>query len=374
MDPRNGEVLALGSYPSFDANLFAKPLSQAQVRPAQLAGQRRAAVQPRDRGDLSDRLDVQADHRDGGAGERASSRRARSSPTPASSSSATADFQNARGAVYGPLNVTQALKVSSDVFFYTLGERANPLAGQVHPDVGAQARPRPADGDRHPGRVRRASCPDAEWRNAGYAAYQKCAKRRPRRPSARARRCSRAAASSARGPRATTSTSPSARATCRPRRCSWRSPTRRSSTAATSCGRTSAGRSRTALGRQIEEVTKPPRRKVELLRGRPAGDPARACAARRCEDGGTSADVFKGFPLYRVRQDRHGGARRPARPVLVRRLRAAPDAPDRRRRDDRARRLRRGDRRTRRAPDPLRVVRTSTRHDVPAAASSVRRR
>ena len=28
MDPSNGEVLALGSYPSFDANLFAKPLSQ----------------------------------------------------------------------------------------------------------------------------------------------------------------------------------------------------------------------------------------------------------------------------------------------------------------------------------------------------------
>ena len=28
MDPRNGEVLALGSYPSFDANLFAKPIDQ----------------------------------------------------------------------------------------------------------------------------------------------------------------------------------------------------------------------------------------------------------------------------------------------------------------------------------------------------------
>ena len=28
MDPTNGEVLALGSYPSFDANVFAKPLSQ----------------------------------------------------------------------------------------------------------------------------------------------------------------------------------------------------------------------------------------------------------------------------------------------------------------------------------------------------------
>ena len=28
MDPNNGEILALGSYPSFDANIFAKPISQ----------------------------------------------------------------------------------------------------------------------------------------------------------------------------------------------------------------------------------------------------------------------------------------------------------------------------------------------------------
>ena len=30
MDPRNGEVLAMGSYPSFDPNVFAKPLTQAK--------------------------------------------------------------------------------------------------------------------------------------------------------------------------------------------------------------------------------------------------------------------------------------------------------------------------------------------------------
>src|SRR4051794_8713000 len=30
IDPTNGEVLALGSYPSFDANLFAKPISQSK--------------------------------------------------------------------------------------------------------------------------------------------------------------------------------------------------------------------------------------------------------------------------------------------------------------------------------------------------------
>ena len=31
MDPRDGEILALGSVPSFDANLFAKPISQSDL-------------------------------------------------------------------------------------------------------------------------------------------------------------------------------------------------------------------------------------------------------------------------------------------------------------------------------------------------------
>ena len=34
LDPRDGEVLALGSYPSFDANLFAKPIDQRDLRRA----------------------------------------------------------------------------------------------------------------------------------------------------------------------------------------------------------------------------------------------------------------------------------------------------------------------------------------------------
>ena len=63
MDPRNGEVLALGSYPSFDANLFAKPIDQetyerlnSEENGAPLFNR---AIARR----LSDRLDVQADHR-----------------------------------------------------------------------------------------------------------------------------------------------------------------------------------------------------------------------------------------------------------------------------------------------------------------------
>ena len=32
MDPRNGQILAIGSQPSFDPNKFAKPLTQTRIR------------------------------------------------------------------------------------------------------------------------------------------------------------------------------------------------------------------------------------------------------------------------------------------------------------------------------------------------------
>ena len=53
MDPRNGEILALGSYPSFDANLFAKPITQEKYDALNSEDARHAAVQPRDRRRLS---------------------------------------------------------------------------------------------------------------------------------------------------------------------------------------------------------------------------------------------------------------------------------------------------------------------------------
>ena len=97
--------------------------------------------------------------------------------------------------------------------------------------------------------------------------------------------------------RATTSTSRSARATCRRRRCRWRSPTRRSPTAARSCGRTSARAIEDGLGRAVEEI-RPSRRGARSTFS--ATDQATIMdglrARGRSEDGGTSADVFKGFP------------------------------------------------------------------------------
>ena len=358
MDPRNGEVLALGSYPSFDANVFAKPIvAGAATTQLNSRGQRRAAVQPRDR-----RRPIRPARRSSRSprwrrSRRASSRRADDHRRRRVQARPADVPERARTPCYGALKLPQALKVSSDVFFYTLGERAN-ARGPIIQDVGAQARPRPPHRDRHPRRVRR---PRARRRVArrGLRRVPASAPRRRRSRPGRPRRCTRAAASSGRGPRATTSTSRSARATCRRRRCRWRPPTRRSPTAARSCARTSAMSVEDGAGRAVEEIRTPPRRAREVLRGRPGRRSWTACTARPRSPGGTSADVFKGFPLITV-YGKTGTAERagPARPVLVRRLRARiPTPPDRRRRDHREGRLRRRDGGARGAPDPLQVVR-----------------
>ena len=116
---------------------------------------------------LSDRLDVQAGDRARGAREGAGLadredrrprplrvRHRRSTRTP-------------RRRSFGPINVSDALKVSSDIFFFKLG--AGPTtSGHGHPAWAKQARVRAQDRDRPAGRAARAWCPDAKWRNAGY--------------------------------------------------------------------------------------------------------------------------------------------------------------------------------------------------------------
>ena len=63
MNVDNGEMLAMGSAPTFDPSIFTRPITQQPVRGAGLAQERRAARQPRDPGPLPDRLGLQADHR-----------------------------------------------------------------------------------------------------------------------------------------------------------------------------------------------------------------------------------------------------------------------------------------------------------------------
>ena len=119
MNVNNGQILGLGSFPTFDPSVFTKPMTQAQVndlyRNPAAANVDRAtqglyptgstfklitAMAALNTGVITPQTTIE----DGGSitigGE---------------------TFQNAGGASYGTLSLVPALQVSSDVFFYTLG-------------------------------------------------------------------------------------------------------------------------------------------------------------------------------------------------------------------------------------------------------------
>ncbi|HEY7622294.1 MAG TPA: penicillin-binding transpeptidase domain-containing protein, partial [Solirubrobacteraceae bacterium] len=131
LDPRDGSVLALGSYPTFKPSVLSRPLSQAQTerlysdkygaplfnraitgayptgstfKPiTALAAMSTGVVQP---GDI---VDDNACIKVGTAGQ---------------------EFCNAGHEALGPVNMTSALSKSSDVYFYTMGQRLNYLTSQ----------------------------------------------------------------------------------------------------------------------------------------------------------------------------------------------------------------------------------------------------
>ncbi len=248
------------------------------LRAAQLRGERRAAVQPRDLAPAIRRLDVQADHVVRGDGQRGHHARAPCSTTRACSSTATASSRTPATRVFGSLALPRALQVSSDVFFYQLGAALNDTRPGAA-GVGAQARLRQADGDRPAGRVRRPGARRASGATRVRQVPDVREEGQGRRPGP-PRRCTRAAASSAAGAAATTSTSPSARATCRPRRCSSRSPTRRSPNGGRVVTPHLGQQVEDGAGRQLEEIRKPAKRRVDFDPTDARGGPRPACAPR----------------------------------------------------------------------------------------------
>jgi penicillin-binding protein 2 len=131
MDPRNGDILGLGSYPTFKPSILSRPFSQktadrlysdkygAPLFNRAIAGQyptgsifkpitalaamSTGVVQPSDVIDDNGCIKIGANHE-----ERC----------------------NAGKQPLGAVNMTSALSKSSDVYFYTMGERLNPLGGQ----------------------------------------------------------------------------------------------------------------------------------------------------------------------------------------------------------------------------------------------------
>jgi penicillin-binding protein 2 len=131
LDPRDGSVLALGSYPTVNPSILSKPFSQATAdrlfgdsggaplfnraiggsyptgstfKPiTALAAMSSGVVQP------SDVIDDNGCMKIGTAGQ---------------------EVCNAGKEALGPVNMVSALSKSSDIYFYTMGQRLNALAGQ----------------------------------------------------------------------------------------------------------------------------------------------------------------------------------------------------------------------------------------------------
>jgi len=130
LDPRNGEVLAIGSYPTFNPNKFAKPLTKAEY--AALEGKAGNAGEEVP-APLTDRA-VNGTYPTGstfkpitamGALEAGVINPSEGLGAGQCISVSTEQFCNAGKADYGAVGLVEALKVSSDTYFFETGELAN---------------------------------------------------------------------------------------------------------------------------------------------------------------------------------------------------------------------------------------------------------
>ena len=121
MDVNNGEVLALGSQPSFDPNIFTKPLSEKRLK----------ALSSEELGKPLFNRAIQGGYPTGSTFKLVTATAALESGhltpetvlnDPGVLRVGTQEFKNAGDAVHGALALRQALTVSSDVFFYQLGQ------------------------------------------------------------------------------------------------------------------------------------------------------------------------------------------------------------------------------------------------------------
>ena len=347
----------MGSLPTFDPNIFTKPLSQSVYTQLNNAQQRLSAVQPRD---PELRIPTGSTFK----GITATAALQSGAWTLGQSYDDTGVYSNGAGdvrhnaghAAYGVLDLTQAIQVSSDNFFYNLGRLMNSRPAQRRRAAAMGARLR--DGTAPPastsaGRTA-ASCPRPRWRQlrrpardadaSTSAARSASSLRDRRRPPVVGRR--------QREPR---------RRPGRPRgdaAAAGASPTRRSRTAAPSSVPTSGSRSTPPTAPCCSSIDPAPARHVPI-------NPVNLDAIRTglhaaaSQPGGTSADVFAGWPQnqYPV-YGKTGTAQHNNQADQSWYVCFVPDPhrADRGRGDGRAGRLRRRRGRPRRAPDPVPVV------------------
>jgi penicillin-binding protein 2 len=125
LDPRNGEVLAMGSNPTFDPNVFVKPLSSSAYAQLNNASSNFPLI---------DRA-LQSAYPTGSTFKAITATAALQSgvwnlsdtfdDTGSFTLSGGLSLHNAGHAAYGSLDMVNAIRVSSDIFFYNLGEKLN---------------------------------------------------------------------------------------------------------------------------------------------------------------------------------------------------------------------------------------------------------
>jgi penicillin-binding protein 2 len=131
MDVQSGEILALGSQPSFDPSIFGKPVVPESTY---------AQLTDPDNGNALANRAIQGLYPTGSTFKLITATAALEDGliTPTEIVNDTGEvriggvtFKNAGDAVNGPIDLRQALKVSSDVYFYLLGLEADGRGGEV---------------------------------------------------------------------------------------------------------------------------------------------------------------------------------------------------------------------------------------------------
>jgi len=132
MDPKTGEILAMGSTPTFDPSIFTKPITESQYKQltakqndAPLANRAIQGLYPT--GSIFKLITATAGLEDGLI-----------APDTIVDDTGkvtvdTINFKNSGDKVYGPIDMVDALRVSSDVYFYKLGlaAKASGAGGQI---------------------------------------------------------------------------------------------------------------------------------------------------------------------------------------------------------------------------------------------------
>jgi penicillin-binding protein 2 len=172
MDPRNGEILAMGSAPSFDANWFAKPFTQKRYeyltsdstdapllnRATESAYPTASTFKPVTAMAMLDEGLITPTRRiDDPTGKWEYGGRT---------------YQNAQQAVFGSVSVREAIAKSADIFFFKLGAQADergPVIQRWAERFGYGAKTGIDLPGERPGLV-----PDRKWRQAEFQKYTKC--------------------------------------------------------------------------------------------------------------------------------------------------------------------------------------------------------